>query len=77
MGETPDNKTSQQGRYPTLAFFAHAHLPPHLARISAPLRDVAFELLAALEGTAHPEEVCIGLRKLLEAKDCFVRATLP
>jgi len=27
--------------------------------------------------TVNPAEVAAGLRKLLEAKDCFVRAALP
>ncbi len=49
------------------------HLPPHLRRISAPCRD-----LAAAQITELPDgpELSTGLRKLLEAKDCFVRAAL-
>lgn len=34
---------------------------------------MAFEL----KDSGHPAEVATGLRKLLEAKDCLVRARLP
>jgi hypothetical protein len=55
-------------------YFAFDHLPDHLQLISKPFYDLALELVANL-----PEnpEVTVGLRKLLEAKDCFVRAALP
>lgn len=60
--------------YPILRHFAHAHLPPHLARISAPLCELATNT-AAMHPYPSPE-VAAGLRKLLEAKDCFVRAAI-
>jgi hypothetical protein len=54
-------------------YFAYAHLPLHLQAVSKPCHDLAAAMIAAL-----PEnpEVTVGLRKLLEAKDCFVRAAL-
>jgi len=53
-----------------LDYFATAHLPPHLAEISAPFGDLARLLVLRLvPGT----ELRAGLRKLLEAKDCAVR----
>jgi hypothetical protein len=55
-------------------YFAYAHLPPPLRAVSKPLYDLAATLIATLP--ASPE-VTVGLRKLLEAKDCFVRAALP
>jgi hypothetical protein len=65
------------GRHPgTVAVakhFAHEHLPPHLAAISKPCHDLAEQLLAVLP---DGPELTAGLRKLLEAKDCFVRAAL-
>lgn len=57
-----------------LRYFAHAHLPEQLAAISRPCAELA-EVMA----TSLPDgpELTAGLRKLLEAKDCFVRAALP
>lgn len=51
--------------------FATGHLPPHLAEISAQFRDVAESMVEHFP-TDGPE-LTAGLRKLLEAKDCFVR----
>ena len=59
---------------PIMKYFEYAHLPEHLQRISAPLCSIAQTLDAEIPD--GPEKVA-GLRKLLEAKDCFVRATLP
>ncbi len=56
-----------------LAFFAYQHLPERLQAVSRPLHDLAYELAAHLP---QSPEVTVGLRKLLEAKDCFVRAAL-
>lgn len=56
-----------------LQFFAYAHLPPHLQAISAPFRELAQLIVNTLPINA---ERTAGLRKLLEAKDCAVRAVL-
>lgn len=56
-----------------MKWFAFAHLPAHLQAVSAPCADLARAMDEALpEG---PEKTA-GLRKLLEAKDCFVRAQI-
>lgn len=60
-------------RYRILRHFAWDHLPPHLADVSAPFGLLAWEMAQELP---HGPEVSAGLRKLLEAKDCFVRAAL-
>jgi hypothetical protein len=54
-------------------FFEHAHLPPHLQEISKPFGDLARFMVSTLPVNA---ERTAGLRKLLEAKDCMVRAKL-
>jgi len=54
-----------------MQFFAHAHLPPHLAAISAPFGKLADEILSTCP--RNPERT-VALRKLLEAKDAAVRA---
>lgn len=59
------------GDYPILKFFKHDHLPPNLAEVSKPFCELAHNMAKQLKGGP---EVCIGLRKLLEAKDCAVRA---
>ena len=56
-----------------LKWFEYAHLPENLQVVSAPVGQLAAEMDAALYES--PEKRA-GLRKLLEAKDCFVRAAI-
>lgn len=56
-----------------LRYFEYAHLPAHLQVISRPVGDLAQQMAAMLPDGS---ELTAGLRKLLEAKDCFVRAGL-
>lgn len=56
-----------------LEHFEYGHLPPHLQEISKPVYDLAHELDLKLQDCA---EKSAGLRKLLEAKDCLVRAKI-
>jgi hypothetical protein len=56
-----------------LRFFAYEHLPAHLQEVSKPFCDLAHDMAGRFEGA----ELTTGLRKLLEAKDCMVRAALP
>jgi hypothetical protein len=55
-----------------LRFFAYEHLPVHLQEVSKPFYDLAYDMADRFEGP----ELTTGLRKLLEAKDCMVRAAL-
>lgn len=57
----------------TIKYFAFAHLPPHLQAISKPIGQLAEQLEQLLPD--GPEKSA-GMRKLLEAKDCFVRTAL-
>lgn len=54
-------------------FFTYEHLPPQLQAISKQCSLLAFYMINALP---DGPELTAGLRKLLEAKDCFVRAAL-
>ena len=56
-----------------MRFFKSEHLPPDLRPISGDC-----EVLAQAMAIRLPEdpEKTAGLRKLLEAKDCFVRAAI-
>jgi hypothetical protein len=56
-----------------LRFFAFEHLPPKLQEISQPFHELAERVAHELDGP----EATVCLRKLLEAKDCAVRAALP
>lgn len=58
---------------PFMQFFEYAHLPPHLAEVSSLFGIVAEAMVRNLP--RNPERSA-GLRKLLEAKDCAVRARL-
>ncbi len=58
---------------PMLQFFNYSHLPGELQIISKPFADLARGLVAVLP--QNPERT-VALRKLLEAKDCAVRAKL-
>lgn len=59
---------------PIMRFFTYEHLPGHLKDVSRKICVAAQELDATIPDSA---EKSAGLRKLLEAKDCFVRAVLP
>jgi hypothetical protein len=62
-----------KGGYPIMRFFRYDHLPEHLQAVSRPIGELALKMRGELPECA---ETAAGLRKLLEAKDCFVRAAL-
>lgn len=56
-----------------MKYFEYSHLPEHLRIVSAPFGQLATKIYSRCP--THPETYeC--LRKLLEAKDCAVRAML-
>lgn len=54
-------------------YFSYEHLPEHLQEVSKPIAELAKLMNETLPDSA---EKSVGMRKLLEAKDCFVRAKL-
>lgn len=56
-----------------MQFFTYKHLPEHLQKVSAPFCDVAQMMDQTLPD--NPEKSA-ALRKLVEAKDCAVRAVI-
>jgi hypothetical protein len=56
-----------------LHFFKYGHLPLELQAIVEPICSTIDILLPQIDDSP---ELTVGLRKLLEAKDCFVRAKL-
>ena len=69
--------TAAEGRHPSTQqvarHFTCDHLPPNLKSVSEPCGALAVMMIAKLP---DGPELTAGLRKLLEAKDCFVRAAL-
>jgi len=59
---------------PILRYFHYAHLPEALAAVSEPFCMLAYVIIERLPRNA---ERSTALRKLLEAKDCAVRAMVP
>lgn len=58
---------------PIMRHFTYGHLPAHLREVSQPICDLAATMDERLPD--GPEKSA-GLRKLLEAKDCLVRAAV-
>jgi hypothetical protein len=56
-----------------LRYFDYAHLPIGLQEVSAPFCDLAHDVAQRLPDSP---EATVCVRKLLEAKDCAVRAAL-
>lgn len=56
-----------------IKYFEYEHLPSNLKEVSKELCELARKLDNELPNCT---EKSVGLRKLLEAKDCFVRAKL-
>ncbi|AOE44542.1 hypothetical protein SEA_JUMBO_31 [Gordonia phage Jumbo] len=65
---------SQENLHPAtqelLGHFEYGHLPQYLQTVSMYFRDTAETMVTNL---GEGPETSAGLRKLLEAKDCFVR----
>ncbi len=59
--------------HPLMQFFEFGHLPEHLQVVSAKFYELACRIDTILPVNA---EKTTSLRKLLEAKDCAVRAVL-
>lgn len=56
-----------------MKFFSYAHLPEKLQVVSKPFSELAQQVA---ERAPDNQETTIALRKLLEAKEAAVRATL-
>ena len=63
------------GRYAdqVLRWFAFDHLPDDLQQVAEPVALLAGDMADRLPDSS---ELAAGLRKLLEAKDCLVRAAV-
>lgn len=62
---------SEQPQEFLMQFFSYEHLPAHLQTVSAPFGELAKRICEICPRNA---ERTVALRKLLEAKDCAVRA---
>ena len=68
-------------RYPILRLFAYSHLPERLQEISKLFYELAWKVVHTEPHNSEGHwtssmEIQAALRKLLEAKDCAVRAAL-
>lgn len=72
-----EHNNGQALRHPAtehlLRYFDYDHLPEHLQLVSAWSADLAQQMVQHLP---DGPELSAGLRRLLEAKDCFVRAAV-
>lgn len=64
--------------FPILEYFEYEHLPTGLTQDIA--KSMEYTANYVMEELTKPgcnhQEIAAGLRKLLEAKDCFVRAAI-
>jgi hypothetical protein len=73
LTERPASEGKQTVTDPIMKHFAFEHLPEHLQAVSRPFGELARQMDQDLPD--GPEKSA-GLRKLIEAKDCMVRAKL-
>jgi len=62
-----------------LRWFTYSHLPPavqHVPQACAALAELMVEVLEDSDSPDSADQLDAGLRKLIEAKDCFTRALL-
>lgn len=64
---------NHEQREPILQFFAFGHLPEKMQAVSQPFGELALMIARSLP--RNPER-SVALRKLLEAKDAAVRASI-
>jgi len=65
-----------RSQFPILRFFEYEHLPPKLLKISTPFWALAHTVADNAPCGTTIFETEMALRKLLEAKDCAVRAQI-
>lgn len=71
--ELPTAEVITRSQSPLMRYFGFKHLPPHIQPVSEKFFDMATWLDQCL--VDGPEKT-VALRKLLESKDCAVRANL-
>lgn len=62
-----------------LRYFDYDHLPPELQEVSKPFSNLALDMVRRFgetEDGGSGAQLNRGLQKLIEAKDCMVRAAL-
>lgn len=73
MEPNTDPTADEINAEPLLQLFRHMHLPPNLREISQPFGVLARQMVSLLP--RNPERLTM-LRKLREAKDCAVTASI-
>ncbi len=73
QGESTQSVQLTEPREYLLQYFEYGHLPAHMQDTSRLFHDLAHTLIAT---TPRNPERTMALRRLLEAKDCAVRANI-
>lgn len=73
MSDTAPTETPAEPPEPMMQFFGFAHLPDHLQQVSRNFYGLAEHMVRTLP--RNPERTA-ALRKLLESKDCALRALI-
>lgn len=75
LEHSPDSEylRTDMCKVPMLTFFAYEHLPPHLREISKHFHDLAVRMVTDLPQNFELDH---ALHRLVEAKDCAVRAKI-
>jgi hypothetical protein len=74
LGEAPERPEVHPATAEILRHFRYEHLPSALQEVSRPFCELAHRLAWEM-GLSGPE-LTVALRKLLESKDCAVRAAV-
>lgn len=69
--ETEPSPRPQDPRVKMIKWFGYSHLPEHLQKVSAHFSGLALWMMDNLDAGPEATE---AMRKLLEAKDCGIRA---
>ena len=69
----PQRENEEMSTGNIMQFFVYDHLPPALQEISKPFAELAAQIV--VKQPSNPER-SVALRKLLEAKDAAVRASI-
>lgn len=73
MDEQKILKEAKLSEEPMMQFFKYDHLKPEMQAVSKPFCELAESIVLTLP--RNPERT-VALRKILEAKDCAVRALI-
>lgn len=69
----PESQIPSEPPSDAMQYFTYAHLPPHIQPVSKAFAELASKIETSMTWSPQ-KDLC--MQKLLEAKDCAVRAAL-